>query len=201
MLNKPSGYVTARKDDLYPTVMELIPEEYGDLHPIGRLDIDTHGLLLFTDDGAATIALTAPEAHMPKEYTFYAFGEIDDAKAEALRNGVKFGKYMSRPARFEVTDTFTVAHMQDIMPPDKREHYMKNPTGSAFRGILTISEGRKHQVKLMLRAVGCRILLLQRTAIGDISLGDLAEGEYRALTDDEIILIEHQKQIYSDYRS
>ena len=201
LLNKPAGCVTACSDRKHPTVMRYMPVTEG-LHPIGRLDIDTHGLLLFTTDGKATIALTDPKAHVEKEYLFYAFGELTEEKLDRLKSGVRIGKYLSRPAEARVEDTFTVADMQGLMPEDKRAHYMKNPHGKALCGTITIAEGRKHQVKLMLAAVGCKILYLKRTAIGSIRLDDsLAEGKFRELNDDEIRFIIERKRIYADITS
>ncbi len=196
MLNKPSGCVTACSDREHPTVMQYMPDLEG-LHPIGRLDIDTHGLLLFTTDGKATIALTDPVSHVEKEYLFYAFGELTEEKITMLNNGIKFGKHISKPACAELRKVITVADMQEYMPADKREHYMKNPHGKALCGTIKISEGRKHQVRMMLSAVGCKILYLKRIAIGEIVLdSDLPEGQYRELTSEEICYIEKRKQLY-----
>ena len=196
MLNKPAGCVTACSDREHPTVMQYIPDTDG-LHPIGRLDIDTHGLLLLTDDGRATIALTDPRAHVEKEYLFYAFGELTEEKITMLNNCITIGRYCCRPAEAAVREILTVADMQYLMPEGKREHYMKNPHGKALCGTIKISEGRKHQVKLMLAAVGCKILYLKRTAIGEIFLDStLPEGGYRYLSSRETSYIEQRKRIY-----
>lgn len=194
MFNKPAGYLTSCRDPYGATVMEFFPEGTARrLHPVGRLDRDTRGLLLFTDDGRVDRALLEPERHVPKKYFFYAIGEVTPEMAEKIEGGVFIGGsgVMSRPAVFRRTGVFTVSQIAGYLPPSRKTRYLKNPNGAAFSAELEISEGRKHQVKLMMRAVGCRVVYLRRISVGGISLDEsLPEGGYRPLNDGERKIIE-----------
>lgn len=203
MFNKPSGYITAVRDERRATVMEFFPEELRKtLHPIGRLDRDTHGLLLFTDDGQLDPALMRPEHHVDKEYLIYGIGSVTPEKAAALENGVPLPPdgAVTRPARFVLEEELTVAQIEEFLPAFRKKKYLHNPDGPAFRARLTIREGKKHQVKLMMRAVNCRVCRLCRVSLGGIRLDPaLPEGGFRPLTDDEIALLEERKRtVYGD---
>lgn len=204
MMNKPEGYLTACRDDRRSTVMDLLPPALAEkLHPVGRLDIDTRGLLLLTDDGMVDQALMLPERHVAKEYFFYAFGKITDEQAEMLRNGVEITPgIVSRPAEFEIGNTYTVGEVKDFLPEFRRQRYLKNPDGAVFSGLLRICEGRKHQVKLMLRAVGCKVFYLKRLSIAGIRLDEnLGPGEIRPLSEDEMkILMDRKRQVCTNFR-
>lgn len=189
MFNKPRGCVTARKDELHKTVMDYFPDELRNLlHPVGRLDIDTEGLLLITDDGMFDHRLMLPDFHVEKRYFFYAFGSPDSTDIHKLESGVmlKGQDKPTLPAKFELCERMTVADIEVFLPDSKRERFMKNPCGKIFSGYITLTEGRNHQVKRMLKAVGCTVAYLKRVSIGGVVLdADLKSGEYRPLTDTE----------------
>ena len=192
MMNKPAGYLTARSDRTRPTVMELLPEELRQLHPIGRLDLDTEGLLLLTDDGRLDPLLLRPEAHVEKLYFFRAFGRLEPADFEKMAAGVELegSGVRSLPARAWPESWSTIGACEALLPPKKHNHLMKNPGRPVTEGWIAIREGRKHQVKLMVKAVGGHVFSLKRLRFGGLALDPaLAPGEYRALTEDEITLL------------
>ena len=204
MLNKPYGCVTACRDELYPTVMDRLPPELASrLHPVGRLDYDTRGMLLLTDDGELDPALLLPENHVDKEYFFYAIGELTDEKIARIEGGCMLGGGRTvSPARIMPVRTYSVREIEPYLPPEEHDRYMKNPDGSAFSARITLREGKKHQVKRMLRAVNCRICALFRTSFAGIPLDpSLAPGEYRALTEAEIAVLNEKKEAYRREKS
>lgn len=190
MFNKPRDCVTARKDAFYPTVMDYFPEELRtSLHPVGRLDIDTEGMLLITDDGMFDHMLMEPAFHVAKEYFFWAFGTMDNEKASKLESGIIIpgSSKPTLPAKFRISEYKRVRDIEPFLDKSKREGYMKNPDGNVFSGYITLTEGRNHQVKLMLKAVGCTIAYLKRVSIGGIPLDEkIKAGEYRELTEREL---------------
>ena len=198
MLNKPYGCVTACRDEKYPTVMDCLPPALAaKLHPVGRLDYDTRGLLLLTDDGELDPALLLPENHVDKEYFFYAIGALTDEKIAQIEAGCTLGgaQTTARPAVIVPVETYTVRQIEEYLPREHHDRYMKNPMGAAFSARLILHEGKKHQVKRMLRAVNCRICALFRVSFADISLDpSLAPGEYRPLTPDEIAVLAEKKE-------
>ncbi len=163
MLNKPQGYVSATDDSRLPTVLELLPEKYKrtGLFPCGRLDRDTTGLMLLTDDGELAHFLLSPVSHVPKTYYYEAAEPLDEATVKRLESGVDIGeKNLTKPAKLECEGS---------------------------KGRITLAEGRYHQIKRMFEAVGNRITYLERIAFGPLSLDpSLSRGEWRELTDDEI---------------
>lgn len=164
MLNKPQGYVCSTEDPDHPTVLCFldVPVAYK-LHAAGRLDIDTTGLVLMTDDGQWSHRITSPRHHCEKTYLVTLESPVSDDTAEQFTQGVQLHneKDLTKPATLEV-----------ITPTEVR---------------LTISEGRYHQVKRMFAAVGNRVIGLHRERIGGIRLDDdLEPGEYRLLTAEEI---------------
>ena len=164
MLNKPQGYVSATEDRGLPTVLELLPPELRrGLFPSGRLDRDTVGLMLLTDDGELSHFLLSPVSHLPKTYFFRCGSQISEEAAEKLRTGVELnGDGMTKPAELALSDTRT-------------------------EGQITITEGRYHQIKRMFAAVGNVIIYLRRVSIGELSLDpSLPEGEWRYLNEEEI---------------
>jgi 16S rRNA pseudouridine516 synthase len=164
MLNKPQGYVCSTDDPDHPTVLYFLEEPVAyKLHAAGRLDIDTTGLVLMTDDGQWSHRITSPRHHCEKTYLVTLESPVAEDTAEQFAHGVQLHneKDLTKPAVLEV-----------ITPTQVR---------------LTISEGRYHQVKRMFAAVGNHVVGLHRERIGGIRLDDdLAPGEYRALTEDEI---------------
>ena len=192
MLNKPSGLITACRDANRPTVMECFPAELAaKLHPIGRLDIDTHGLLLFTDDGRADFALMQPSHHAEKSYFFRAIGSLSDADVSELENGMDIGGVFTASAKISDIQTFAVEDIKEYLPERRRAKYLKNAKGAAFSAVLTIHEGKNHQVKRMLAHCKCRIVYLRRISVAGIELDEtLPEGAYRELTQAERAKIE-----------
>lgn len=193
MFHKPAGCVTARVDDRNPTVTDYLPPHLAAiLHPIGRLDKDTEGLLIFTNDGRADARLSGPQAHVGKTYRFYAFGTLTEEGLRALREGVylRRGDFTTAPAEAALLEMRTVADCADRLPPAYRRTLRRNPDGAVSVGQLRIREGKWHQVKRMLRAVGCEIFYLQRLAVGQLRLDEtLPKGGLRPLTEAEVALL------------
>lgn len=169
MLHKPAGVITATEDKVQKTVMSLLGEDARkDLFPVGRLDKDTEGLLLLTNDGELSHALLSPRKHVPKTYFVEVPEKLDLGQIEALEQGVDIGDdKKTLPAKVEIID-------------DTHIH-------------LTISEGRYHQVKRMLKAVGSEVLYLKRISFGALTLDEsLEKGSYRALTEEEITALRNR---------
>lgn len=167
MLNKPQGYVCSTDDPDHPTVLYFLDEPAAHkLHAAGRLDIDTTGLVLMTDDGQWSHRITSPRHHCEKTYLVDLEQPIANDTEAKFAEGVQLHneKNLTKPATLEV-----------LTPTQVR---------------LTISEGRYHQVKRMFAAVGNRVVGLHRERIGEIQLdASLGEGEYRALTPEEIACV------------
>ena len=191
MFNKPRNCVTAKSDAVHRTVMDYFPPELAKrLHPVGRLDKDTCGLLILTDDGDLDFKIMQPDRHISKTYFFYAIGDLDGEKIHKLENGIAMVGFTTRSAAFRLIRKYSISQLEDHFPEDKRERYLKNPNGPAFAAELTIHEGKKHEVKRMLEAVHCKIFYLKRVSIGCLRLDDsLAEGQYRQLTGNELRLL------------
>lgn len=169
MMNKPAGYICAASDDRHPTVLTLLHVPFQEeLHFAGRLDLDTTGLVLITDDGAWSHRITSPRWKCSKRYLVSLENPLSAAARMKLEQGVllKSEKKPTRPALVEIL--------------------------SAGRVGITVQEGRYHQVKRMFAAVGNRVLSLHRASIGNIILdAELAEGEYRPLSREEIGSVEN----------
>ena len=163
-VNKPAGVVSTASDPQgRRTVVSLIPSELR-LYPVGRLDLDTTGLILLTNDGALAYQLTHPSFEVPKTYRAALHGpSVTDAAIRALRRGVELDDGMTAPARVRRVTPRTIE--------------------------LTIHEGRKRQVKRMCEHVGHRVQSLERVAFGPLELGALKPGEYRRLSPEELELI------------
>ena len=192
MLNKPAGYLTAVRDRTRPTIMELLPPELGHLHPIGRLDLDTEGLLLLTDEGRLDPLLLRPEAHVEKLYFFRAFGRLEQADFDRMAAGVELEGTGVRtlPARAWLEGYSSIGACEALLPPKKHNHLMKNPGRPVTAGWIALREGRKHQVKLMVKAVGGHVFTLKRYRFGPFTLDEtLAPGAYRSLNVDELALL------------
>ena len=191
MFHKPKGAVTARRDDRHRTVMDYFPEEDRDiLFPVGRLDKDTEGFLIVTDDGLFTYRLLSPESGIPKTYFFYSLGTPDEEKLRELSTGVSI--YRNRddktaPAKINITESTTLREIKDYIEYDAKTLFSKRGDLPCVGGYITITEGKKHQVKRMLRYAGSKVVYLKRVKIGDIPLDPaLALGEYREMTEEEI---------------
>lgn len=190
MFNKPGGCITARKDERHTTVFDYLKAlDTKGLFPIGRLDKDTEGLLIITDDGPWNEELMQPGQHVPKTYFFCATNTLSEDAVKRIENGVEIlkGAPLTAPAKLDIIETglfhdvkrkHEYSFPEDLLP----ERY--NPVVTC--GYLTICEGKKHQVKRMLRSEGCRVVFLRRIRIGNLELdGNLSKGEYRELTESE----------------
>lgn len=170
LLNKPKGYVcTVRDDRGRKTVMELLPPEAGRVFPVGRLDYDTEGMLLLTDDGDLAFRLTHPKNEVPKTYLVKIEKGITDAELNRLRAGVEIDGVLTGKSKVKIVETdkaFTKLHV-------------------------TITEGRNRQVRKMFEAVGKQVVFLKRIRIGEMGLGSLPRGKVRKLTAEEIFYLEN----------
>lgn len=190
MMNKPQGCITARKDNLQKTVMEYFPQELADvLFPVGRLDKDTEGLLLFTNDGQFDQKLMHPKHHAPKKYYLFATGELGSEAIDRIEGGqLLTGE--DKPTKGAAMTITERGRYEDF---EKRFTFKKrfrdnefNRNRPVFAATLEIYEGKKHQVKRMMLAEGCRVIYLKRLEIGGVKLDDsLKPGEYRKLTEAE----------------
>ena len=164
LLYKPKGYLTTYKDpEGRPTVYDLLEGVKEFVSPVGRLDLDTSGLLILTNDTQFAERMTNPEYHVPKTYLVKAATVLSEEQLEQLRQGVELADGPTRPA--------VVKRVRD--------------TAKSFIEI-TITEGRNRQVRRMVEAIGSRVLKLVRTRIGEIAIGELVIGKYRPLEADEV---------------
>lgn len=166
MLNKPAGYVTTVHDQFdRPTVLDLIGDEINArIVPVGRLDYETEGMLILTNDGDFTYRMTHPKFHVDKTYRAELGGGITMKAINALKHGVVIDGRKTAPAELELIDA--------------------KPGISTVE--ITIHEGRNRQVRKMFEAVGCKVSYLQRIKIGNVGLGNLPLGRWRYLTSHEI---------------
>jgi 23S rRNA pseudouridine2605 synthase len=180
LLHKPIGYVTTAHDPQgRPTVLELLPAELRALriYPVGRLDIDTSGLLLLTNDGDFALHLTHPRYSMQKYYQALVQGCPSESTLAALRSGVMITEDKGR--------------IHKSAPAQVR---LLRRVGTDCWLSLTIHEGRKRQVRRMLATVGHPVLNLSRVGIGPLALGDLPEGKWRYLSREEVIAVQGSPQ-------
>ena len=170
MLNKPKGVVSATEDKVDKTVIDIITEaKHMNLFPVGRLDKDTEGLLIITNDGELAHNLLSPKKHVCKKYYVELDEEVTEEKASKLTNGIELDDFVTMPAQIDHTD-------------DNKKVY------------ITIMEGKFHQVKRMFKAVGCNVLYLKRVSMGKLKLDEkLKQGEYRRLTNDELALLKENQ--------
>ena len=165
LLYKPKGYLTTYKDpEGRPTVYDLLTDIDVFLSQVGRLDLDTSGLLLMTNDNQFAERVTNPSSHVPKTYLVKASTVLSDAQLQRLRDGIELDDGPTRPA--------AVTRLRDSA---KYTHFE-----------ITLTEGRNRQVRRMVEALESHVLKLVRVKIGDISIGTLQIGKWRALTDAEI---------------
>lgn len=164
MLNKPDGYISATEDGRGdPVVTDLLPPEYSKMgvFPCGRLDKHTLGLMLLTNDGVLSHRLLAPKSHVAKSYAFSVRFPLSEDDLAALEAGVDIGGYVTKPCKVEMKETQS--------------------------GMITITEGKYHQIKLMMEAVHNKITALERITFGPLVLdSNLERGQWRELTDEEI---------------
>ena len=202
MLNKPSGVITATRDKTFKTVMDCFPEGIREgLFPIGRLDLDTEGLLIITDDGDFAFRMLRPEFGIKKRYFFRAFGKISEEKIKKLEEGgALYGNgEAARPAFLSGINLSTVEQDSAFIPEEDHAHCLKNPGGETFSAIITVTEGKRHEVKLLLKSIGCKIFYLQRISMGNFVLDPLLKpGEFRKFTPEEISFAEDYRKIFID---
>lgn len=164
MLNKPDGYISATEDGRGdPVVTDLLPPEYRKMgvFPCGRLDKHTLGLMLITNDGTLSHRLLAPKSHVAKSYGFRVKFPLSSEDIQRLESGVDIGGYVTKPCRIGLS--------------------------SEREGTITITEGKYHQIKLMMEAVHNQITYLERLSFGPLSLdASLSRGEWRELTNEEV---------------
>ena len=171
MLNKPTGYVSATDDKSLPYVTELLPEELRrrELFPVGRLDRDTVGLMILTNNGILAHSLLSPRHHVTKEYYFTAAEPLKIGAEEQFEKGVT------------LADGYECKSAGLVLSEDRRE------------GKITLTEGKYHQIKRMIAAQDNRVTSLERISFGNIVLDrSLARGEWRYLTEEEISILENQ---------
>lgn len=194
MFNKPKGCVSARRDARHRTVMDYFPEEMRDsFFPVGRLDKDTEGLLVITDDGKLAHDILSPENHIEKTYFFWAMGIPDEKKLEEARRGIRIYKNSdttTAPAVIILKDRSTMREIRAYLSDSDESLATRRGDFSAVSGIVRITEGKNHQVKRTVRYAEARVVYLRRVAMGELNLDEaLAPGEYRELTDEEISLL------------
>lgn len=186
MFNKPFGCVSARRDDRYPTVMDYFQTlGNGKLSPVGRLDRETEGLLLVTDDGIWNREMTRPEFHREKRYEFTVLGELTPEKREQLERGVllRGASQLTAPARVTVTGYSTLGELLPQLHPEVRAKSEHNPPDRAVTfGSIVITEGKNRQIRRMMKQVRCLVLQLKRISMGEIVLDEsLAPGEWKEI--------------------
>jgi 23S rRNA pseudouridine2605 synthase len=174
LLYKPKGYLTTYRDpEGRPTVYDLLPDRERYLFPVGRLDLDTSGLLILTNDTQFAERLTNPDFHIAKTYLVKASVHLTDDDLDRLRRGIELSDGPTRPAR-------DVQRVREA--------------GGKTVFEITITEGRNRQVRRMVEALGGKVLKLVRTAIGPIEIGDLEIGKTRVLTDAEVRMLSGRKR-------
>jgi 16S rRNA pseudouridine516 synthase len=186
MFNKPFGCVTARRDDRFPVVMDYFHSlENEHLSPVGRLDRETEGLLMITDDGIWNQEMTNPAFHVSKTYEFTALGTLDKEKLRKLSEGVLLigSDRPTTSASVTLTGTSILSKVVPHLHPDMQEKLKYNlPDHPVVFGTITISEGRKRQIRRMLKVVGCCVIQLKRISMGDLILDPkLKPGEYKEI--------------------
>ncbi|MDF2890831.1 MAG: rluB1 [Clostridia bacterium] len=165
LLNKPIGYITSVQDQFdRPTVLDLVSEIGVRVYPVGRLDYDTEGLLILTNDGDLTYKITHPRHNVTKTYTARVSGHVSEDAIEIFKKGIFIEDYKTAPAKLEIIK------------------YLDN--GTIVN--ITIHEGKNRQVRKMCDAIGHKVVALKRMSIGSLMLNDLKTGQWRYLNNDEI---------------
>lgn len=172
LFHKPAGCVSATEDKIHKTVMDYLTDTLrDDLFPVGRLDIETEGLLLITNDGALAHELLSPAHHVKKTYYARVAGRVTEEDARLFQQGVDIGEEkLTKPAELVILTSGEESEIE-----------------------LTITEGKFHQVKRMFQAVGKEVVYLKRLSMGPLTLPEtLLPGEYRALTQEELMLLQKE---------
>ena len=160
LLNKPAGFICATQDNRYPSVLELIPYVRKDIAIVGRLDVDTQGALLITNDGQLNHKLLSLKHHVDKKYYVEVDSVLPENAKEIFSQPMEFSDFTSQPALYEAIDDTSC--------------------------FITIQEGKYHQVKRMFEQIGCTVTFLNRVQFGNLTIDGLEVGEYRELTAEEI---------------
>ena len=162
LINKPQNYVSSTlMERNYPPITDLVSEySFANLFPVGRLDVDTEGLLLISNDGKLTHEVLSPKKHVDKKYYVEFDGTLPENAVDFFNQPMKFEEFTSAPSKLEILDT--------------------------NKAYLTIHEGKFHQVKRMFEKANCTVTYLQRIEFGPLKLNDLPLGEFRALTQEEL---------------
>ena len=178
MLNKPQGVISATEDMVHETVVDLLEpqDSLQEPHPVGRLDIDTEGLLILTNDGKLTHRLLSPKHHVDKTYYAEVDGLMTEDDIETFQKGItlvdEFEEYVTMPAVLKILET--------------------NEEVGTSKVEITIQEGKFHQVKRMVQSVGKTVTYLKRLSMGELKLDPMLElGAYRPLTEDELSLLQN----------
>lgn len=170
IMNKPKGYICSVKDDKgRKTVMDLLPPSKRRLFPVGRLDYDSEGLLILTNDGELTFRLTHPKNEIPKTYLVKTEKQVTDSDLAKLRAGVYIDGVKTQKCNIKLIET--------------------SKNGSKLH--ITITEGKNRQVRKMFETVGKEVVFLKRIKIGDLTISGLDRGEVRALTKNEIFYLQN----------
>lgn len=168
VMNKPKGYVCTVKDDKgRKTVMDLLPAGAGKVVPVGRLDYDTEGLLILTNDGALTYRLTNPKSEIPKTYLAKIEGGVTEAQLNRIRPGIEIDGRMTKKCKIKIVET--------------NKNYTKIH--------ITITEGRNREIRKMFEAIGKNVEFLKRIKIGEFELHGLDRGQVRKLTEEEVFYL------------
>lgn len=167
MLNKPVGYITTVKDERgRATVLDLLPSHIT-VYPVGRLDRNTSGLLLLTNDGELAYKLTHPKHQIQKTYIVQITGTVTKSNIEKLTNGVRIDGYLTKPAQVKI---------------------IKNNNAPATLQI-TITEGKNRQIRKMIKAIDHTVISLERVSVHNLQLGSLKQGSFRHLTQKEVVTL------------
>ncbi|MGI6435205.1 MAG: pseudouridine synthase [Syntrophomonadaceae bacterium] len=165
LLNKPRGYLSSVGDHRgRPTVVDLVKEVSVRVYPVGRLDLDTEGLLILTNDGTFTNLMIHPRYHIPKTYQALVKGSVSNQELTGIRQGMRLEDGMTMPALARVLQAHSDRSLVEVV----------------------LYEGRKRQVKRMFKEIGHPVIALQRTGLGFLTLQGLAPGQYRCLRDEEV---------------
>jgi len=185
MMNKPDGVISATEDKEHKTVIDLLGNKYRtySLFPVGRLDIDTEGLLILTNDGILTHNLLAPNKHVDKKYYVELRDPVTEEAVEKLEGGIELEKdFITKNAKVEI--------IENSEEPINKKTGERNPS----KAYITISEGKYHQVKRMFKAVDNKVKYLKRIQMGSLKLDEnLKIGEYRELTEKELEILKNGK--------
>ena len=184
MMNKPAGVISATEDNYHKTVIDLLKNEYStyNIFPVGRLDIDTEGLLLLTNDGILSHNLLSPKKHVDKKYYVKIAKSLSENDIKTLENGIKLEEnFVTKKAKVEIVCNDSKKESEDFNFFENKNNKNENLV------YITISEGKFHQVKRMFKAVNNEVLYLKRVKMGNLLLDEKLElGEYRELTKEEL---------------